>query len=179
MCVAYMYFSIPQPCTLYAYLSHPIGVSLEPSFPNLPPYVMHKYTRARPTPASAMPPPPRIAPSCIARREAHACKRASRAGRLASALAAVLASALPFLGRLPPVLPPVLPCAPPSCAPSCLDLRAPPSQVLRSLNHKNIIKLYEIFEEDGMLLMIMELCCGTYHDAALLRFQVLRLGCRV
>lgn len=33
-------------------------------------------------------------------------------------------------------------------------------QVLRSLNHKNIIKLYEIFEEDGMLLMIMELCCG-------------------
>jgi len=45
MCVAYMYFSIPQPCTLYAYLSHPIGVSLEPSFPNPPPYVMHKYTR--------------------------------------------------------------------------------------------------------------------------------------
>ena len=33
-------------------------------------------------------------------------------------------------------------------------------QVLRSLNHKNIIKLYEIFEEDGMLLMIMELCTG-------------------
>ena len=27
---AYMYFSIPQPCALYAYLSHPIGVSLEP-----------------------------------------------------------------------------------------------------------------------------------------------------
>lgn len=33
-------------------------------------------------------------------------------------------------------------------------------QVLRSLNHKNIIQLYEIFEEDGMLLMIMELCTG-------------------
>ena len=43
---AYMYFSIPQPCNLYAYLSHPIGVSLEPSFPHPAPYVMHKYTRA-------------------------------------------------------------------------------------------------------------------------------------
>jgi hypothetical protein len=35
------------------------------------------------------------------------------------------------------------------------------TQVLRSLNHKNIIQLYEIFEEDGMLLMIMELCTGS------------------
>ena len=33
-------------------------------------------------------------------------------------------------------------------------------QVLRSLNHKNIIQLYEIFEEDGKLFMIMELCTG-------------------
>mmetsp|Transcript_495 Transcript_495/g.1021 ORF Transcript_495/g.1021 Transcript_495/m.1021 type:complete len:454 (-) Transcript_495:194-1555(-) len=33
-------------------------------------------------------------------------------------------------------------------------------QVLRSLNHKNIIQLYEIFEEEGTLFMIMELCTG-------------------